>query len=165
MLMSRSHPRATKPPSRHQYAVPRTRLTRATTIRRVYAHARSGELEGAPGFDVDAILRAARRWAVEAALARAIVVLDARLRPDRPPALLPWARSFKPRALDRFYMGCYTSSARSYRSTMATLVALERWSDRGRLAGAMLVPQRSYRQARGWSFADHLRRGIRKLRR
>ena len=34
------------------------------------------ELERAPGFDVDAVLRAARRWAVEAALARAIVVLD-----------------------------------------------------------------------------------------
>ena len=123
------------------------------------------ELERAPGFDVDAVLRAARRWAVEAALARAIVVLDATLRPDQPPALLPWARTFRPRALDRFYMGCYTSSARSYRSTMATLVALDRWSDRGRLAWAMLVPQRSYRDARGWSLADHVRRGIRKLRR
>ncbi len=42
-------------------------------------------------------------------------------------------------------MSCYTSSARSYRSTLATLVALDTWSDRGRLAWAMLVPQRSYR--------------------
>jgi hypothetical protein len=123
------------------------------------------ELERAPDFDDEAVRRAARRWGVEAAVARAIVVLDAVLRPDRPPALLPWARSFRPAALDRFYIRCYTGSARSYRSTLATLVAIERWSDRGRLAWAMLVPQRSYRQARGWSLGDHVRLGISRLRR
>ena len=92
-------------------------------------------------------------------------MLDERLRPARPPALLPWARSFTPTALDRLYMSCYTSSARSYRSTLATLVALDTWTDRSRLAWAMLVPQRSYRAARGWSLGGHVRRGIIKLRR
>ena len=89
------------------------------------------------------------RWGVEAALARAVIVLDEVLRPVQPPALLPWARSFRPTALDRLYMSCYTSSARSYRSTLATLLALSTWSDRGRLAFAMLLPQRSYRASEG----------------
>jgi hypothetical protein len=123
------------------------------------------ELERAPGFDADAVRRAARRWRVEAALARAVIVLAERLQPVPSPALLPWARSFRPAVLDRLYMSCYTSSARSYRSTLATLVALDTWSDRRRLAWALLVPQRTYRAARGWSLGDHLRRAIGKLRR
>jgi hypothetical protein len=123
------------------------------------------ELERAPSFDADAVRRAAARWGVEAALARAVRVVADVLHPDVPPALADWARHFRLRRLDRFYLGCYTSTARSYRSTLATLLAIPAWSDRARFTRALLVPQRSYRRARGWSFGDHVLRGFRKLRR
>ena len=60
-------------------------------------------------------------------------------------------------------MGCYTSPARSYRSTLATLLAIPKWSDRARFTRAVLLPQRQYREARGWSLRDHARRGVQKL--
>ena len=121
------------------------------------------ELERAPSFDADEVRRAAVYWGVEAAMARAMVVLDEVLRPDEPPALLGWARRFRPSRLDRLLMGCYTSPARSYRSTLATLLAIPKWSDRARFTRALLLPQRQYREARGWSLRDHARRGVQKL--
>jgi len=121
------------------------------------------ELERAPDFDPDAVRHAAAFWRVEPALARAVRGLDEVLRPDQPLALLAWARRFAPGRIDRFYMSCYTSPARSYRSTLATVLAIPTWSDRARFTRALLVPQRSYRQARGWSLGDHVRRGFSKL--
>ena len=121
------------------------------------------ELERAQDFDPDAVREVAAHWRVEAALARAIRLVDDVLRPDQPLALLVWARRFEPRRIERFYMSCYTSPARSYRSTLATLLAIPMWSDRARFTRAVLVPQRSYREARGWSLGDHVRRGFIKL--
>ncbi len=123
------------------------------------------ELERAATFDAEAVREAAARWRVEAALARAVRVLDEVLRPDERPALLEWAGQFQPRRLDRVYMSCYTSPARSYRSTLATLLAIPKWSDRARFTRALLLPQQAYREARGWSLGDHVRRGVSKLRR
>ena len=73
------------------------------------------ELEAQPGFDADAVLARARVWGVEAALARAVVVLEDRLCPDVPPALSGWARRHVAGRIDRFVLRCYTVSARSYR--------------------------------------------------
>ena len=123
------------------------------------------ELERAPGFAADAVREAAAKWGVEPALARGVRVLDEVLHPDPAPALLPWAVRHRPTRLERLYMSCYTATARSYRSTLATVIAIPRWSDRARFMAALLLPQRTYREARGWSRTGHLRRAITKLRR
>ena len=73
------------------------------------------ELEARPDFDPDAVLARARVWGVEVALARAIVLLEERLRPDVSPALGGWARRYVAGPLDRFLLRCYVSTARTYR--------------------------------------------------
>jgi hypothetical protein len=123
------------------------------------------QLERAPTFDAAAVRGAAIRWGVEAPLARAVLTLAERLGPDTPPCLLAWAAAYRPDRLDRAFMSCYLSSARSYRSTLATLVAVPHWSDRFRLIRALLLPQAAYRQARGWSRRHHLGLAVAKLRR
>ena len=51
------------------------------------------ELEATPGFDVGAVITRVRAWGAEAPVARAVRLVDDRLRPDRPPALAGWARA------------------------------------------------------------------------
>ncbi len=123
------------------------------------------ELERAPGFAADAVREAAAHWGVEPALARGVRVLHEVLHPDPAPALLPWAVRHRPTRLERLYMSCYTATARSYRTTLATVIAIPRWSDRARFMTALVFPQRAYREARGWSRTGHLLRAITKLRR
>ena len=73
------------------------------------------ELEARPDFDSDAVLARARVWGVEAPLARAVVLLEERLRPDVPPALGGWARRYVAGRLDRFVLRCYVGTARRCR--------------------------------------------------
>ena len=54
------------------------------------------ELERHARFCADTVLVRAKEWQVEAAVARAIVTTNERLRPDRPPTLLDWATGFVP---------------------------------------------------------------------
>ncbi len=55
------------------------------------------ELEATPEFDADAVLGRVRSWGAEAPVARAVRLVEDRLRPDRPPALAGWARQLRRR--------------------------------------------------------------------
>ena len=120
------------------------------------------ELEATPEFDADAVLGRVRAWGAEASVARAVTLVEDRLRPDRPPALAGWARHYVAGHVDRFLMRCYTSSARSYRRQLVE-VAFVPWRDRAALLRALTVPQRAFLRARGWTRREHLGRGVRKL--
>ena len=121
------------------------------------------ELEARPDFDPDLVVARARAWGIGAPLARAVMLLEDRLRPDAAPALSRWARDYVPNATERLLMCCYLSSARSYRRQLAEVAFLPTWRDRVGLLHALIMPQPSFRAARGWTCRGHLSRAIRKL--
>ena len=121
------------------------------------------ELEATPEFDAEAVVARARSWGAEAPVARAVTLVEDRLRPDGPPALAGWARTYVAGPVDRFLMRCYMSSARSYRRQLVEVAFVPEWRDRAALLHALTVPERAFLRARGWTRRGHLRRAVRKL--
>ena len=95
-------------------------------------------------------------------MARAVTLVEDRLRPNRPPALSCWARHYAAGRVDRFLMRCYTSSARSYRRQLVEVALIPAWRERAALSAPDRAPT-GLPAGAGWTRREHLRRGVRKL--
>ena len=96
-------------------------------------------------------------------LARAVSILAAHRGPDDTPRLLEWATSFRPTRRDARLLRSYIGDGRSYRSQLASVAVLPDWRTRVAYLRNLVAPQRSYRDARHWSWWTHVRRAADKL--
>ena len=121
------------------------------------------ELEATPGFDAGAVLERVRSWGAEAAIARAVSLVEDRLRPDRPPALAGWARTYVagPRGPVRDALlhehGPQLPSPTGRGGVRPHVARPRRAAPRARRA------RRSFLRARGWTRRTHISRAVSKL--
>ena len=121
------------------------------------------ELEARPEFDADAVLGRVRSWGAEAPVARAVTLVEDRLRPDRPPALAGWARQLRRRPGGPLPHALLHELGPQLPPPAGRGGVRAEWRDRAALLHALTVPQRAFLRARGWTRREHVRRGVRKL--
>lgn len=121
------------------------------------------ELERMPSFDSAVVLARAVDSGMAGAVANGIRI-SAKTFPALPtPTLLGWAEAYRGSWRERTILRTYRGSARSYRRTLATLVALQRPSDRLAFLRSILWPDAGYLAQRSLTRRSHAVRGIRKL--
>jgi hypothetical protein len=111
------------------------------------------------------VLDVARRWRAEAVLAHALRMAWQALEPRFTPPLVEWARSFRPKPIDRLLLASYRGPARGLTSKAAAVLAVPGISDKLAYLRAMALPQRSYLEQRRLSSGTHLRQALAQLRR
>lgn len=121
------------------------------------------ELEGVLGDGVTEAAEAAQSMGLATPVARAIRLMNSRLRPDDSPRLLGWASAHRPSPAEQRILSAYLGSGRSYRRQLAMVRALPRWGDRVRYLRDLAFPQETYRAARKWSRTEHLANAVRRL--
>ena len=115
--------------------------------------------------DLTSVVATASRWKALGVVARAVCLTWDSLRlPDDAP-LREWAASYRGGWVERKMISSYQGPSRSYTSQLAALLVVPGVRRRAEYLRAMVLPQRSYLEQRGWSRTQHLRHGARQLRR
>ena len=104
------------------------------------------------------VLFMARRWRAEAVVARAVVTAWEELDLTVRPPLVDWAFGFRPSRTDRVLLSAHEGPARAFTRHAAALIVLPNISARAAYLRAIVLPQRSYLQARGMTIGSHAQR-------
>ena len=105
------------------------------------------QIDRRPGLDHDLVLSLARRWHVEAVLARAVVLVEDLLDVESP--LTGWAWAHRPDRFERRALPAYHGPQAGYRrKVVATLPAIDGLRNRARFLAALLIPDRAYLRER-----------------
>jgi hypothetical protein len=109
------------------------------------------------------VLTMARAWRADAVVARAITTAwDVLALTERPP-LVEWASKHTPTRADRLLLSAHEGPARAFSRHVAAVFVLPGVHDRLAYLGAIVLPQRSYLEARGLSVRSHATRAWRRL--
>ena len=95
------------------------------------------------------VLALAHRWQAEAVLARGLVEAWEVLSPPVSPSLVEWARTYRPRRVERLVLASHLGRARAYTRHLAALVVLHGGSTRFAYLRAIAWPQPAYLASRG----------------
>jgi len=109
------------------------------------------------------VLTMARAWRADAVVARAITTAWDVLAITEQPPLVEWARNHRPSRADRMLLAAHEGPARAFSRHVAAVFVLPGVSDRLAYLGAIVLPQRSYLEARGLSVRSHATRAWRRL--
>jgi hypothetical protein len=109
------------------------------------------------------VLELAERWRARAVMARALTEAWEALDPGFTPALVDWARSYRPSPSERALLASHRGPARAYTRHAAALLVVAGLRPRLAYLRAIAWPQRAYLQARGVSRAGFVGRAAKRL--
>lgn len=120
----------------------------------------------APGVanDLDEVIATAVRWRVGLAVRRAVELAWTELQLDSMPITVDQI-DYHATVVERLGMRSYLTPARSYTRPAASLLAIPGLRPRLRYVRAIVSPQSSYLESRGWDRRGHVRRALKQSKR
>jgi hypothetical protein len=111
--------------------------------------------------ELQSVLDMAGRWRAEAIVASAVTGAWRELALLDCPAIVEWARAYRPTRMDRLLLSAHSGRRRAYSRHVAALVVIPGISSKLDYLRAVAFPQQSYLEARRLSSTQHAKRAMR----
>jgi hypothetical protein len=111
------------------------------------------------------VLLMARKWKCEPVVARAVTLTWDELALTTQPPIVAWAQHFQPSATQQRLLRWHEGPARAFTRHLAAVLVLPTHRDQVAYLQAIMFPQRSYLQARGFTALGNAKRAWARIRR